>query len=99
MGGRGEAQDFQCAVDWQGESDAGGLDAAVAAMDVDEKGRKMRTRLQKRVSKGKLARLMTNSIILSDGFGNWWENWCKRCEERSLQVIRPGKVQCCLCGR
>lgn len=32
--------------------------------------------------------------ILDDGFGNQWPKTCPDCGEQSMQIVRPGKVQC-----
>lgn len=39
-----------------------------------------------------------NDNTVSDGFGNFWMNFCNKCEQRSIEVVRPGKVQCINCG-
>ena len=44
-------------------------------------------------------RKMRKAPIIEDGFGNAWANWCHECERYSLEVVRPGKVQCGICGR
>ena len=36
--------------------------------------------------------------MLDDGFGNIWVNWCDKCKSPSLEIVRPGKVQCYKCG-
>jgi len=35
---------------------------------------------------------------ISDGFGNAWDAICLNCGRRSMEVVRPGKVQCAYCG-
>lgn len=40
----------------------------------------------------------TNSEIIEDGFGNIWNSRCNECNRLSMQIIRPGKVQCSYCG-
>lgn len=37
-------------------------------------------------------------ITISDGFGSTWSIVCPECEEPLMQVIRPGKAQCKICG-
>lgn len=32
--------------------------------------------------------------IIDDGFGNKWVNHCCKCGQATLEVVRPGKVQC-----
>ena len=32
------------------------------------------------------------------GFGNEWSDVCPECNKKTIQVIRPGKVQCSECG-
>lgn len=39
-----------------------------------------------------------NDNTVSDGFGNAWMNFCHKCEQRSIEVVRPGKAQCINCG-
>jgi hypothetical protein len=36
---------------------------------------------------------MTDGTI-EDGFGNAWSETCPTCGEQSMEVVRPGKVQC-----
>ena len=43
-------------------------------------------------------RKMRKAPVIEDGFGNAWANWCHECERYSLEVVRPGKVQCGICG-
>lgn len=31
---------------------------------------------------------------LDDGFGNQWDPRCFECEELSISIVRPGKIQC-----
>ncbi len=35
---------------------------------------------------------------IEDGFGSRWSAWCAMCGRKSMQVVRPGKVQCEFCG-
>jgi hypothetical protein len=35
---------------------------------------------------------------IDDGCGNSWSIVCPTCGRRSMQVVRPGKAQCSLCG-
>ena len=35
---------------------------------------------------------------IKDGCGNEWSNICPECNKKTMQVIRPGKVQCRECG-
>ena len=34
---------------------------------------------------------------ISDGFGNEWSAYCPTCGQKSMQIVRPGKVQCGNC--
>lgn len=36
--------------------------------------------------------------IISDGFGSEWSQLCPECDMLTMQVVRPGKVQCAICG-
>ena len=36
--------------------------------------------------------------FISDGFDSVWSIWCPMCYNKSMQVVRPGKVQCEECG-
>ena len=36
--------------------------------------------------------------IIEDGFGSAWSIKCPECGRKSMQVVRPGKVQCKHCG-
>jgi hypothetical protein len=38
------------------------------------------------------------SEIIEDGFGSAWSKRCPTCGENTMQVVRPGKVQCSNCG-
>ena len=35
---------------------------------------------------------------VEDGFGSEWSAWCPECGRKSMQVVRPGKIQCPYCG-
>jgi hypothetical protein len=35
---------------------------------------------------------------IDDGFNNAWSKTCLECGRKSMQVVRPGKVQCAYCG-
>lgn len=41
---------------------------------------------------------MNRSNSITDGHGNWWSKACPECKQDTMQVIRPGKVQCSECG-
>jgi len=36
--------------------------------------------------------------MLDDGFGNSWSKTCPFCKMQSMEIVRPGKVQCAVCG-
>ncbi len=36
--------------------------------------------------------------IIEDGFGSSWSAYCAMCGKKTMQVVRPGKVQCADCG-
>ena len=38
------------------------------------------------------------SQSISDGFGGEWSRKCPECCEMSMEIVRPGKVQCGNCG-
>lgn len=38
-----------------------------------------------------------NSKSISDGYGSNWSITCPMCKRDSMQVMRPGKVQCKYC--
>ena len=40
----------------------------------------------------------TEEKTLDDGFGSQWSNKCPNCGDFSMQIVRPGKVQCGNCG-
>lgn len=44
------------------------------------------------------AELLNKDDIIEDGFGSAWSAWCPECKQRTMQVMRPGKVQCANCG-
>ena len=35
---------------------------------------------------------------INDGFGNVWSAWCHNCKQKTMEIVRPGKVQCSECG-
>lgn len=35
---------------------------------------------------------------IEDGFGSVWNSTCDKCGKKSMQVVRPGKAQCAICG-
>lgn len=35
---------------------------------------------------------------IEDGFGSEWSAYCPTCKRKSMQIVRPGKVQCTYCG-
>jgi hypothetical protein len=35
---------------------------------------------------------------IEDGYGNAWSKTCPKCKQDTMQIIRPGKVQCGECG-
>ena len=39
-----------------------------------------------------------NADIIQDGLGSVWSAYCPVCKEKSMSVVRPGKVQCDNCG-
>ena len=39
-----------------------------------------------------------NEIMIADSFGNMWSKRCPECKKMSMQIVRPGKVQCKYCG-
>jgi len=51
-----------------------------------------------RDEKRKAMESIRKAPTIEDGFGNSWVNWCHECEQPSLHVVRPGKVQCDICG-
>lgn len=39
-----------------------------------------------------------NNQTITDGCGSFWSKKCLSCGRDSMQVMRPGKVQCEFCG-
>lgn len=35
---------------------------------------------------------------IDDGFGCTWSKTCPNCGGKSMEVVRPGKAQCSICG-
>lgn len=35
---------------------------------------------------------------ISDGFGSTWSKTCAMCGKKTMEIVRPGKVQCGECG-
>lgn len=46
----------------------------------------------------KIGQEMGGYDVISDGFGGCWSAWCPECKKKSMQIVRPGKVQCDECG-
>ena len=38
------------------------------------------------------------ATVIADGFGGTWGRRCLECGRDSMEVVRPGKVQCSFCG-
>ena len=34
---------------------------------------------------------------ITDGFGNTWSSTCLKCGKKTMEIVRPGKVQCSNC--
>jgi len=47
-------------------------------------------------NKDMIENILNNNI--NDGFGNVWNKICPECNQSTMQVLRPGKVQCSNCG-
>lgn len=43
------------------------------------------------------AMLKDDNDTVSDGFGSTWSATCMTCGNKSISVVRPGKVQCDIC--
>ena len=41
---------------------------------------------------------VADNDTIEDGFGSSWSIVCPMCGKKSMQVVRPGKVQCEYCG-
>lgn len=41
---------------------------------------------------------LNNPNTIEDGYGNSWDKKCCSCKKDTMQVVKPGKVQCCKCG-
>jgi len=39
----------------------------------------------------------TDPESLDDGYGNLWSPFCLECGGKTMQIVRPGKVQCSEC--
>jgi len=44
-----------------------------------------------------LVKYAAKDDVLEDGFGNMWSARCPRCGKKTMQIVRPGKVQCSEC--
>ena len=40
----------------------------------------------------------TAEETIEDGFGNAWSAYCPECGQKTVSIVRPGKVQCSKCG-
>jgi len=47
-----------------------------------------------RVAKAALA----GKDTIEDGFGSEWSAWCPMCKKKTMEIVRPGMVQCSECG-
>lgn len=36
--------------------------------------------------------------MIDDGFGCTWSKTCPNCGGKSMEIVRPGKAQCSICG-
>lgn len=43
-------------------------------------------------------RKVNKAETISDGFGSEWSAYCNKCKQKTMSVVRPGKVQCSECG-
>lgn len=34
---------------------------------------------------------------ISDGFGSTWSAWCRKCNTKTMHVVRPGEARCDKC--
>lgn len=41
---------------------------------------------------------LMNPPVIADGMGGVWSATCHSCQKDTMQVVRPGKVQCTQCG-
>ena len=41
--------------------------------------------------------LNNEPVEIEDGFGSTWSIQCPECKNETMQVVRPGKVQCSKC--
>ena len=39
-----------------------------------------------------------DETIIDDGFGTSWSKTCPICKMPSMEIVRPGKAQCSICG-
>ena len=39
-----------------------------------------------------------NAERIDDGFGCTWSKTCPNCGGKSMEIVRPGKAQCSICG-
>ena len=35
---------------------------------------------------------------ITDGFGSYWTKTCSHCGQDTMEVVRPGRCQCSICG-
>ena len=52
--------------------------------------------LSNNTEKAKICTARLNN--LKDGYGNAWKKTCPECKQDTMEIIRPGKVQCSECG-
>ena len=42
--------------------------------------------------------MLKEATTISDGFGSTWSKTCPMCGKETMEIVRPGKVQCANCG-
>jgi predicted dithiol-disulfide oxidoreductase (DUF899 family) len=42
--------------------------------------------------------ILLDDNMIDDGFGNSWSKTCPMCHMQTMQIVRPGKAQCSICG-
>lgn len=42
--------------------------------------------------------VLDNPDTIEDGYGNSWNITCNNCKKDTMEVLKPGKVQCSNCG-
>lgn len=82
--------EFDLAKNYPGEKEAGD--------NLFEAEKLISLAVQQLCVPGKYNQIIEDRDIIYDGFGSAWSSTCPECGQKTMEVVRPGKVQCGNCG-